>query len=138
MAQAPRPDAKALDAAWRPKRSGSSASVVVREMLSDYRQTGPQTVVILTTTGYREAEIGLALASEARADAGTMASPTAGCDPGDIGKAINDVSTGAIPLASRRAWRRRPRARPYRLDRRRLHRLNTHGPRHSREAARNL
>jgi hypothetical protein len=60
VAQAPRPDAKALDAAWRPKRSGSSASVVVREMLSDYRQTGPQTVVILTTTGYREAEIGLA------------------------------------------------------------------------------
>jgi hypothetical protein len=39
---------------------GLEASVVVREVLSDYRQTGPQTVVILTTTGYREAEIGLA------------------------------------------------------------------------------
>jgi hypothetical protein len=73
-AQSPRPDAKALEAAQKLKGSRATASAVIREMLSEYRQTGPQTVLIMTATGYREAEIGPALAKEMRADAGTIAS----------------------------------------------------------------
>jgi hypothetical protein len=101
-----------VEAAKKLQQSGAPASAVIREMLSDYRQTGPQTVLIMTATGYRETEIGRALAMEARADGGTVASwaATAGLQTTSAWQLVSSaVASGgeATRRCARRASARR-------------------------------
>jgi hypothetical protein len=64
--RAPAPDPAALTAATDLQRSGATAEVVARAVMSTYRQSGPQMVQILSAVRYSTADIGRAVAAETR------------------------------------------------------------------------
>jgi hypothetical protein len=72
--RAPAPDPSALAAATELQRTGATAEVVAREVMSTYRQSGPQMVQILSAVRYPTTDIGRAVAAETRSSTTTAAS----------------------------------------------------------------
>lgn len=70
----PAPDPSALAAATELQRTGATAEVVAREVMSTYRQSGPQMVQILASVRYSNADIGRAVAAQTRSSTTTAAS----------------------------------------------------------------
>jgi hypothetical protein len=71
--RAPAPDPVAIAAATDLQRSGATAEVVARTVMSTYRQSGPQMLQILASVRYPTADIGRAVAAETRASSSTSA-----------------------------------------------------------------
>jgi len=72
--RAPAPDPSALAAATELQRSGATAEVVAREVMSTHRQSGPQMIQILASVRFPNAEIGRAVAVQTRSSTTTAAS----------------------------------------------------------------
>jgi hypothetical protein len=71
--RAPAPDPSALAAATELQRTGATAEVVAREVMSTYRQTGPQMIQILSAVRYSTADMGRAVSAQTRTSTATAA-----------------------------------------------------------------